>query len=167
LTGSFIVDRFGRRRILLLATTTIAVILAIVSGLLSTTGSAARANAGITFVFLFMVVFSFGWTPMQALYPAEVLGYEARAKGLAFLGIITNVASLINTFGMPVALDRLKWKVYLIFLFWDLFEVVVIYFFTVETKGLTLEEINEIFESPNPRKYSEKLQKDVKASRQA
>jgi hypothetical protein len=25
---------------------------------------------------------SFGWTPMQALYPAEVLPYHTRAKGL-------------------------------------------------------------------------------------
>lgn len=29
---------------------------------------------------------------------------------------------------------------------WDLFECVMIYFFAVETKGRTLEELNEIFE---------------------
>lgn len=29
-----------------------------------------------------------------------------------------------------------------------------IYFFFVETKGRTLEELDEIFESPNPRKAS-------------
>lgn len=47
--------------------------------------------------------------------------------------------------------------VYLIFLFWDVLEVVVIYFFVVETKGLTLEEINGVFDQPNPRKYGEEL----------
>lgn len=36
--------------------------------------------------------------------------------------------------------------VYLIFTVWDAFESVVIYFFLVETKGLTLEEITEVFE---------------------
>ena len=35
----------------------------------------------------------------QALYPAEVLSYQARAKGLAFLGIVSQIATLINTFG--------------------------------------------------------------------
>ena len=70
----------------------------------------------------------------QALYPAEVLGYQARAKGLAFLGIVTQVASCINTFGLPVALDKIGWKVYLIFCIWDLFECVVIWFMMVETK---------------------------------
>ncbi|KAF9046721.1 general substrate transporter [Panaeolus papilionaceus] len=163
--GSAIVDRFGRRRILLVSTIAISVILVIINGLLSSFGNAQRANAGITFIYLFMVVFSFGWTPMQALYPAEVLSYQARAKGLAFLGVITQLASLINTFGLPVALKKIGWKVYLVFLIWDVFEVIVIYFFVVETKGLTLEEINEVFESPNPRAYSEKLVAEARAAR--
>ncbi|KAF9013519.1 general substrate transporter [Cyathus striatus] len=135
LAGSAIIDRFGRRRILLLSTSSLVVILAIVTGLLSSFGNAARANAGITFIYLFMVIFSFGWTPMQALYPAEVLSYQARAKGLAFLGIVAQVSTLINTFGLPVALEKISWKVYVIFLIWDIIEVVIIYFFLVETKG--------------------------------
>ncbi|KAF8229684.1 general substrate transporter [Tricholoma matsutake] len=152
-SGSFLVDRFGRRKNLLMATSMLVVTLAIVSGLLSSVGSIPRANAGISFIYLFMVIFSFGWTPMQALYPAEVLSYEMRAKGLAFLGIITQLASLVNTFGLPVALQRIGWKVYIIFCIWDVFEVVMIYFFVVETRGFTLEEINEIFEHPNPPSY--------------
>jgi hypothetical protein len=32
-------------------------------------------------------------------------------------------------------------------MFWDILEVVVIYIFVVETKGLTLEEINDVFEA--------------------
>ncbi|KDR77321.1 hypothetical protein GALMADRAFT_279081 [Galerina marginata CBS 339.88] len=164
--GSATVDRYGRRKILLLATSVMVVLLAIVTGLLSSIGSAARANAGITFIYLFMVVYSFGWTPMQALYPAEVLSYEARAKGLAFLGIVAQGASLINTFGLPIALQSLGWKVYLIFLIWDVVEVFLIHLFVVETKGLTLEEINEVFEDPNPRAYSERLQKETEEARE-
>jgi len=167
LSGSATVDRFGRRKNLLVATSIITCILAIVTGLLSSSdgGNTTRGNAGITFIFLFMVVFSFGWTPMQALYPAEVLSYQARAKGLAFVGICSQVATLINTFGLPVALQRIGWKVYVVFLVWDLFEVIVIYFFVVETKGLTLEEINEVFEQPNPRKYGNEMQRDIKRAR--
>ncbi len=61
-------------------------------------------------IVLFMVFFSFGWTPLQALYPAEVLSFENRAKGLALQGIVTNSVSLINTFGLPSALQALSWK---------------------------------------------------------
>ncbi|KAJ7670227.1 general substrate transporter [Mycena rosella] len=162
LFGSFMVDRIGRRKNLLISTGALVVMLAIISGLLSSYGSAARANAGITFIYLFMVIFSFGWTAMQALYPAEVLSYEVRAKGLAFLGICSQSASLITTFGMPSAIEALQWKIYLVYMCWDAFEWVVIYFFVVETKGLTLEEITEVFEQPNPRKYStQKLREDL------
>ncbi|KAG7088451.1 hypothetical protein E1B28_012442 [Marasmius oreades] len=157
LGGSFTVDRFGRRKNLFWATVAITAILAIVTGLLSKDGNAAQSNAGVTFIFLFMVVFSFGWTPMQALYPAEVLSYQARAKGLAFLNIFTQAASCINTFGLPVALEKIGWKTYAIFFAWDVLECIIIYLFVVETKNLTLEEIGEIFEQPNPVQYSKEL----------
>ena len=47
---------------------------------------------------------------MQALYPAEVLPFENRAKGLALQGWATSAVSCINTFGLPKALKALTWK---------------------------------------------------------
>lgn len=43
------------------------------------------------------------------------------------------------------------------FVFWDLFEFAFIYFFYVETKARTLEELDVIFEAKNPRKASTKV----------
>lgn len=57
-----------------------------------------------------MVFYSYGWTPLQSLYPTECLPYEVRAKGLALVGWATNVVSLINTFGLPSALAKIGWK---------------------------------------------------------
>jgi hypothetical protein len=57
-----------------------------------------------------MVCYSFGFTPLQGLYPAEVLAYENRAKGIALQTWVGTAFGLINTFGMPVALPALKWK---------------------------------------------------------
>jgi hypothetical protein len=39
---------------------------------------------------------------------------------------------------------------YFLFIFWDIFEFVFIYFFFVETRRRTLEEISEIFKSRKP-----------------
>jgi hypothetical protein len=54
-----------------------------------------------------MVTFSFGMTPLQGLYPAEVLTFENRAKGLSLQGWTTSLSSLINTFGLPPALGKI------------------------------------------------------------
>ena len=45
-------DHIGRRKLLLISTGTITVILAIVSALLSHQGNEMRSNAGITFIFV-------------------------------------------------------------------------------------------------------------------
>jgi len=73
-------------------------------------------------------------------------------------------ASFVNTYAGPIALGKITWKVwgilsrhltifdapipqyYIVYVVWDLFECVVIYFCAVETKGRTLWVILE----PNP-----------------
>jgi hypothetical protein len=110
-----------------------------------------------------MVFYSFGWTPLQALYPAEVLPFEVRAKGLVLQGWVTSAASCINTFGFPSALAALNWKTYLIFMSWDVIGIIVIFLFVVETKQLTLEDMNDIFASPNPKLRSFDLAREARA----
>lgn len=43
---------------------------------------------------------------------------------------------------------------YVFFVFWDCIELAIIYFFFVETKGRTLEQLEEVFVAKNPRKAS-------------
>lgn len=45
---------------------------------------------------------------------------------------------------------------------WDIVGVIVVYFFVVETKQLSLEEISEIFESPNPKERSFELARQAR-----
>ncbi|KZT33244.1 general substrate transporter [Sistotremastrum suecicum HHB10207 ss-3] len=154
LSGSALVDRIGRRSILIWSTAGLVVLLSTASGLLSNPStSPARGSAGIAFIYIFMVVFSFGWTPMQSLYPSEVLPYQNRAKGLAFSNVIAQGSSCVNTFGLPLALELLNWRVILIFVFWDTFEAIILYLFMVETKGLSLEEIDETLQYRNWTEY--------------
>jgi hypothetical protein len=65
-----------------------------------------------------------------------------------------NIAGFYNTFVTGIAFTGAGWKYYFLFVFWDAFEFIFIYFFFVETKKRTLEELTEIFRSKHPVKES-------------
>jgi hypothetical protein len=60
-------------------------------------------------------------------------------------------------------LAKIGYWFYVFFMFWDLFEFAFIYFFYVETKARTLEELDVIFEAKNPRKESTKAVRPMDA----
>ncbi|KAF7898873.1 uncharacterized protein EAF01_008086 [Botrytis porri] len=166
LIGAAYTDHWGRRPQLLISTSLISLLFLIILILnalntitdpdthLTVAKSAAASNAEIAMIFLFSFVFAVGWTPMQGLYAVEVLRYESRAKGMAVYTLVGNVAGFYNTFVTGIAFSGAGWRYYYLFVFWDLLEVAFIYFFFVETKGRTLEELTEIFNAAKPVKYS-------------
>ncbi|KAM0214190.1 hypothetical protein ACHAQD_005541 [Fusarium lateritium] len=112
------------------------------------------SKAILAWVYLFQIFYSIGWTPLQALYPVEVLSYEIRAKGMAFSSLFTSAAMLVMQFGIPVALERIAWKTYIVFCVWCVCQSIILYFLVPETKNRTLEELDHIFASPSPVKAS-------------
>lgn len=163
-TGAHFTDRLGRRPVLLIATALFVVEWSIVTALSSTYGKESNTNingsrAAIAFIYLFGITYSFAYTPLQVLYPAECLPFETRAKGMGMYNLFVNIAAFFNTFAIPIALERVKWRVYFLYIAWDAFQFVFIYLFFVETKGRTLEEVNEIFQASYPKKKS--LEKHV------
>jgi uncharacterized membrane protein YadS len=54
--------------------------------------SKAASSASIAFIFIFGSVFAFSFTPMQPIYPAEVLSSKSRPQN----GIATLSADLIQ-----------------------------------------------------------------------
>ncbi|KAI1747831.1 general substrate transporter [Xylaria castorea] len=169
--GARLHDVIGRRKMLMGSTFGMAICLAFVAA-----GSAgkieynnnAAATLSIVFIFAFGAVFSGAFTPMQPVYPAEVVSNRMRAKAMGAYKITSGAAGFLNTFVAPIALSSIGYWFYVFFVFWDTFEFAFIYFFFVETKGLTLEELDAIFEADNPRKASiqakKKLQETYKLS---
>jgi len=157
LIGAQIIQQIGRRKVILSSLLGMALFWALVTvcvARFSVTGKTSWAKGGIAFYILFGVVYALGVTPMQALYPTEVLSYEMRAKGGAFGSLVINAVGLINQFATPVALQNIGWKTYLVWTIWCIVEAVIAYFFFVETKGFTLEELDDIFKASSPRKES-------------
>lgn len=98
---------------------------------------------------------------MQSLYPSEVLSFSTRAKGLAYMNFMVNLVNVLNTYVPPVAISNSGWRFYILYVVFDAFGAVVIYFFFVETRGRSLEELDELFQAKNPVKESLKARKSV------
>ncbi|KAG7124020.1 Lactose permease like protein [Verticillium longisporum] len=79
---------------------------------------------------------------------------RARGSGLNFLFL--NIAIMVNSYGISVGMEKIGWKLYIVYIAWICVEMVIIFFFFVETAGKTLEELKVVFEAPNPRKESTK-----------
>ncbi|TQS32868.1 hypothetical protein Golomagni_06802, partial [Golovinomyces magnicellulatus] len=156
--GTCVLDRFGRRPMLIgccmaLVVTWVGTVVATQQFTVNPTNDNA-AHTSIAFIFLISMVFSVAYTPLQHLYPAECLSYEQRAKGGAFTAMGTSAAALVNLFATPIALEKIGWKTYCIWIATCSLMAIYYYFFMVETKGRTLEEMNYIFKQPSPRNAS-------------
>ncbi|KIK63663.1 hypothetical protein GYMLUDRAFT_986318 [Collybiopsis luxurians FD-317 M1] len=164
--GAAVTDKIGRRRRLYIGSAGLACLLAIVAALSSkcrhfNNGTAGNTNvngahASITFIFLFGIAYSFTYTPLQALYCAEVMSQDMRGKGMGIHILISNCAGFINTFANSVGLGKLGWKYYFVFVGWNVVASGLWFLFGVETHGRTLEELDEVFNAPWPAKASVK-----------
>jgi len=168
--GAIFTDKWGRRPQLLVSTGIVIAFFVAILALNATNlfpdpdqvknkgqfiaRSPEQAKAIIAMIFLFGFVFSAGWTPLQGLYPVECLRYESRAKGMGMYNLFVNIAGFYNTFVTEIAFTGAGWKYYFLFIFWDAFEFAFIYFFFVETKNRTLEELTAIFTAKGPVKRS-------------
>ncbi len=156
--GARMTDVVGRRPLLLYTIVFASVCFAILTGTSKMATEdhtqAAAANTTIAFVFIFGIVFSFGWTPLQSMYIAETLPTATRAKGTAVGNFASSVASTILQYASGPAFEGIGYYFYLVFVFWDLIEGVIMYFYFPETKDRTLEELEEVFSAPDPVKKS-------------
>ncbi|KXT08497.1 hypothetical protein AC579_8615 [Pseudocercospora musae] len=164
LTGAAFVERIGRRPLMLFSMTGCCIVwigVTAATGVFNETGQTndAAAKATVACIFIFGAVYSVGLTPLQALYPVEVLSFEGRAKGMAFSSLAVNAGGLLNQFAWPISLHDIGWKTYIVFIVWCAVQATVFYFLLPETKGRTLEELDKIFEAGRPVKESLKRQK--------
>lgn len=138
LTAVTLTDRMPRRPVLIFGTLACAAALACNSGLSAAldnqTNSAggvqtSYAQGALATYFLFNIIFSFTYTPLQGAIPTEALETTTRAKGLAASGVIVNAVGFINQFAGPIALGNIGYKYIYIFVGWDIVEAGLWYLF--------------------------------------
>ncbi|KAJ9160689.1 MFS sugar transporter-like protein [Coniochaeta hoffmannii] len=147
--GTLYTDKIGIKATALASTAVMTVAIFLVGALTDLYGTSnytPGVYATVAMIFIFMGAYSFGWTPLLYLVPAEVLNYRIRANGMSFFGFVLNATALWGVFAFPFALEGIGWKTYMINGTWDVFVFGFIWWYWVEIKGMTLEEIDEVMD---------------------
>lgn len=152
--GSWLIERVGRRPLFLIATTGMLITFAIWTGLAAHATGDGSGNSGIgtafvVFIFIYYFFYDIAWSPLTIAYPVEILPFSIRAKGMALSSLAVNAALFFNSYVNPIALEAIGWKYYLVYVIWIVVELIVVYFFFVETSGYTLEELVVVFDGEN------------------
>lgn len=160
LPALYFIETWGRRKSLLLGASTQAVCALIVAVVghttLAPTGTptsalTARNRAGgdvvITFAVFQVFIFGTTWGPTPWVYLGESFPLRVRPKSIA-LGSATNwFWNFMLSFFSPRIVDRIGPMIMLVFFGMLVFGYIYVYFAIPETKGLTLEEVDELYRS--------------------
>ncbi|KAF8429683.1 general substrate transporter [Tirmania nivea] len=108
-----------------------------------------QAKAIVACSYLFVATFATSWGPVSWTYPAEIYPLKIRAKAVS-LSTATNWAwNCALAFAVPPLLRSISWKMYMIFATFNGCALIHMFLTAHETKGKTLEEMDEVFDGPH------------------
>lgn len=126
----------------------------------------AAAALTLLWIFSFQICSATLIATMHNLYPVECLSLVLRAKGLGFFSLIQGIAGTVQNYGISLGIGPLGYKIWAVYVGYNLLQLVMSYFVFPETSGLSLEEIDAVFETDgvNPVPMSLNIQKAKKES---
>ncbi|KAL2877258.1 hypothetical protein SGCOL_007414 [Colletotrichum sp. CLE4] len=141
-------DRFGRRKFLLVGISGILVSLICEWALQAKylgTDNITGLNAAVFFIYLFIAFYGFCIDATQFVYLTEIFPNHIRSQGSAFGIVNSALASLIMLMVAPIALEKITWRFFLVLIVPTACYLLIVYFFFPETSKKSLEDISEAF----------------------
>jgi MFS family permease len=170
--GAWIIDFFRRRTLIFAGLITFVLAqtaVTITSWRYNVEPSHPTAILTVMWVFVYQVCSASLIATMHNLYPVEILSLPLRAKGMGLYAMFQGAAGVVQSYGISIGIEKVGYKIWVVYIVYNLIQLVVAYFVFPETSKLSLEEIDHIFETPgaNPVKISLKIQKAKKERRRA
>jgi sugar porter (SP) family MFS transporter len=140
----YVVDKWGRRNILLSGAIAMAISLSAISYFMYL-DIKLTPRLVVIFVMIYNAAFGYSWGPIPWLYPPEILPLSIRSKG-ASLSTATNWAFnwLVGEM-TPILQELITWRLYLVHAFFCVVSFVIVWFVYPETCGVRLEDMDSIF----------------------
>ncbi|KAL1303110.1 hypothetical protein AAFC00_006548 [Neodothiora populina] len=149
--GLYLVEKMGRRNLLLMGAVGMCVcefIVAITGTVAGTTDLAAQ-NAAIAFVCIYIFFFASTWGPTAWVVTGELFPLSVRAKCLSMTTATNWLLNFAIAYATPYLVDEenanLQSKVFFIWGSFCAVCAVFVWFCIYETKGLSLEQVDELY----------------------
>ncbi|KAI0030130.1 general substrate transporter [Vararia minispora EC-137] len=142
------VDNIGRKPVLVSGAFLMAachLIVAVLTGLYQDSWPQSAGWAACALVWLFAIGFGYSWGPCAWILVAEIWPLSVRGKGIS-IGASSNwMNNFIVGQVTPTMLQHLRFGTFIFFGVFSFLGGLFILLFVPETKGLTLEEMDEVF----------------------
>lgn len=162
------VNRISRRTSFFVSGVGMISAIAIVTGM-SATFAAGKQSYGIPtvpFIFIFFFFYDIAWMALPFHYCTEIMPFHLRTKGLAIFTAVQTFANGFNQFVNPIAFKAIAWKYYILYIAINAAYLVYFYFFLIDSRGMSLEEITLLFDYPR-KQARQRAAEDMHARVQA
>lgn len=95
--------------------------------------------------YLFVIFFSFSWGPTSWVYVSEVFPNRIRDYCVSLSVAMNWVGNIAVGKFVPVGINNIGWKLFIVFFVLNMFIFFYAIAFIKETKGLSLEQMDEVF----------------------
>ncbi|EAT82412.1 hypothetical protein SNOG_10077 [Parastagonospora nodorum SN15] len=162
LPALFLIDKIGRRPLLLSGAAGTFISLCIVGGVIGGYGNTLKDHpaagwTGIAFVYIYDVNFSYSWAPIGWVLPSEIYNIGNRSKAMSLTTSSTWMCNFIIGLVTPDMLETIGYGTYLFFAAFALIAFFFTWFLIPETKGKTLEEMDAVFKDTTAHEEKTRL----------
>ncbi|TGO44119.1 hypothetical protein BOTNAR_0934g00020 [Botryotinia narcissicola] len=156
LPGLYLVEAWGRRRLLMfgaLGMFACQMIVGSVGTAFPNGDNIAAQKALVAFVCIYIFFFASSWGPVGWIIPGEIFPLPVRAKGISMTTASNWLLNWAIAYSTPYLVNpgpgnaNLQAKIFFVWGGCCLLCAVFVYFLIYETKGLSLEEVDELYES--------------------
>ena len=164
IAASWFTDKLGRKWLCSLSLVGQIVTLFLLGGLTklySTSSNTGGIYGTIAMIFMYNAFYAWGITPLTVLYPPEILSFDIRGAGMGLYTSAVKLCGLFITMVAPFGLKAIGYQMYIVNACFDVLMVAFVIYFWVETRGLSLEEVDKLFDPTKREVVAEHVKEEV------